>query len=97
MSITFNADGITFGPFEEGEGKMGKQYIVISFGSDGTYVRQLDKTELERRLNSEHYGSDVKFFSAIPENFDYGEGLIIIEGTVVVPAQVTTVTKWEMT
>lgn len=75
---------------------MSKQYIVISLGPDGTYVSQVDKVELEKRLNEEYWGSDPTFYSAIPENIDHADGLIIIEGMVVVPQQVTTVTNWGM-
>lgn len=75
---------------------MSKTYIVISLGPDGTGVELVDKAELENRLNEEYYGSNLKYYSCIPEDLDHAEGLIIIEGKVVVPAQVTTVTKWEM-
>lgn len=79
---------------------MGQMYFVITNSEGDTRVVELSKAELEKRLNEKYWGErDVRFAESVPKESDtnyWGGVVLIIRGSVVVPNEVSTVTKFEV-
>jgi hypothetical protein len=75
-------------------------YFVLSSGEDGFSIEEMDREEVINRLNENYYGdSSDLLVSSMPTDSDpdcWGNKLIIIEGKIVHPRQVKTVTEWEV-
>jgi hypothetical protein len=75
---------------------MKETYFIIRNSDGDTTVRTVSKEQLLRDINDGEFG-DV--LSKIPENNDtnyWGEGVLIIKGTIVVPKAEQVVTKYSI-
>lgn len=73
-------------------------YFVIANSDGDTCVESLNKEELLKRLDENYYGIRT-VLNDIPENNDtnyWGEGILIIKGSVVVPQGVEKVIKYDI-
>jgi len=82
---------------------MEENYFVISASGGDVYIAEIDKAEMERRINDKYYGSGNfrdEVGDTIGEDYDvnyWGDpSYICIKGKIVTPRPVTTVTKFEI-
>lgn len=77
--------------------KMENYFIILNSEGD-TFVEEVSKPELLRRINENYYGSDTGHLSDIKErNTNYwGENLLIIKGNIVTPTSVKVVTEYDI-
>jgi len=72
------------------------KYFVIRSNDEGEVsVAQMDRNELETRLNEYYWGDDVQFLNPA-DDLRYNSGLIIIKGEVVRPKARQVVQEWEV-
>lgn len=75
------------------------RYFVIYTDKDGDVSLEImRKDTLEHRLNENYWGANVYLKSLPDQEHDLQglPGLIIIEGSLIVPEIVETVTKWQI-
>ena len=72
-------------------------YFVIRNSDGDTYVDEVSEEVLKTRLADEYYGSQG-FLKKVPGNDTnyWGENILIIKGSVVVPQPVQTVTEYKL-
>lgn len=73
-------------------------YFVISNSDGDTTVEEISKTELLKRIADCDYGHG-DFLTQLPQNTDtnyWGEGVLIIKGTIVTPKAEQVVTKYNI-
>lgn len=73
-------------------------YYVIHNSDGDTHVEELDSQTLKARLDEKYYGEDTDFLRTIVSSDTnyWGEKLMIIKGSIVVPKPVQTVTEYEI-
>jgi len=73
-----------------------KYFVLVGSDGDGVSFDVLTKEELEKRLNSEYWGSDRTYASQVSGDFDldYFKDILIIRGVEVAPVEKKTVTEW---
>ena len=73
-------------------------YTVISVSDDGVYVTSMPGQTLKERLAENYWGPDVHFFNHVPslDPQEWGPGILIIKGDIVVPQPVQTVTEYKL-
>jgi hypothetical protein len=75
---------------------MEEKYYIIRNSDGETTVRELTKKELLREIDEERH---TEYLSKIPHDIDtnyWGEGVLIIKGTVVQPKPEQVVTKYDI-
>ena len=73
-------------------------YITIHNNDGDTHVESMDRETLLERIEENYWGSSVKYMHEVPvDNSDtnyWGDCVLIIKGTVVVPQAEQVITKY---
>jgi hypothetical protein len=78
---------------------MKEMYFIISNPDGDTTVEAIEKKELIARLEDNYYGSGRLPFPELPDENDtnyWGEGFLIIKGSVVYPKAKEVITKFDI-
>lgn len=75
---------------------MEETYFVIRNSDGDTFVHQLTKEQLLRNLNYGEYRDAFKKLPAESDTNYWGEGVLIIKGTVVAPRAEEVITKYDI-
>lgn len=72
-------------------------YFVIRNSDGDTYVNEVSEEDLKHQLAEGYYGP-VGFLKKVPGNDTnyWGENILIIKGSVVVPQAVQTITEYKL-
>lgn len=74
-----------------------EQYFVITNSDGDTHVDVLNKEELLKRINEGYYGSNREIFDKLPKESDtnyWGDGILIIKGSLVSPKPISKITEY---
>jgi hypothetical protein len=72
-------------------------YFVITNSDGDTNVETINKEELLIRINDGYYGSGREVFDKLPKENDtnyWGDGVLIIKGSIVSPKPITKITEY---
>lgn len=74
-------------------------FVICQPEADSVSFEQLTESELLKRLNEGYWGQDTKVLTEMPESYDgclSEQGVLIIEGKIVVPQAVQTVKEYKL-